>query len=99
MSETDLNFWITTLPFDEDTTFKVPKQWKRFNISSIDTYLGDDKYVVTVHPIDAITMDDIGKDKESVEEVVVKYLRAEGFLNKHYLYLGMQGINVEGFTL
>lgn len=71
----------------------LPKKWIHVPIGNIDTYVGGKKYVVSIMERIATDPVEIAENSSKTEEIVVKYLKSEGFIKDSYLFIALQRMN------
>ena len=86
----ELNAIIRNIPPDNHGAFAIPKGWTRVDVGNLETYVGDSIYIITLIEKLPRTMTEMESDNMSVEQVVTKYLRDEGFIGEEYAYIGLQ---------
>lgn len=71
------------------------QKWERVDVGRIECYIGDGILVVTVLNRKPIKhKSGMTKNNTDIEHTVVRYLRSEGFIDKEYVYVDMQTIDI-----
>ena len=89
------------IPFDDIIPSKSlpnPKKWIRVDCANTEVYVGDRTYIVALVEKIPETIDEVAGTHVNLEEVVSKYLKAEGFIDNGYAYIGMQKFGLKGHT-
>lgn len=90
ISPEELNWYIMSAPNLLGKPLPPAKQWSRIDVGQIETYVGDGVYVIAVvnkRPADAEEMKENGV---KAQKLVVSYLMSEGFIDKDFLFIGLQ---------
>lgn len=75
-------------------SFPCAKKWQRIDVGTLETYVGDGEYVITVIDYKPKSVKQMERNCRKVEETVTRYLIGEGFIGKNYLYVGLQQFNL-----
>lgn len=90
MTSRVLNAFIRTMPSADGQVLPVPKVWQLVNMGAVPVYVGDREYVVAFVDKQPASMADMESNQAATEEVVIRYLQQEGFIDEEYVYVGMQ---------
>ena len=97
----ELDAILRTLP-DDAGPYPKPKKWRRVDVGHTEVYVGDRLYIVALVEKLPETIDELATTQVNTEDVVIKYLRSEGFIDEEYAYVGMQRFSLrqppKGFT-
>lgn len=90
----------TLLPSELNATirsmgFPAPKAWMRVDCGQIETYVGDGLYVISLVEKSPETKAEMTENQFKTETTVIKYLQSEGFIEKEYIYVGMQRFSLK----
>lgn len=81
----------------------APKMWRRVDVGTLETYVGDDVYAMAFINQIPNTIEEMELNNKRAEETVIRYLQAEGFIGKEYIYMGLQRFDLQhlpqGFEL
>lgn len=94
MTSRVLNAFVRTMPTADGRTLPAPKQWVLVTMGEIPVYVGDREYVFAFVDKQPKSMDDMNERQAATEEVVIRYLQQEGFIDEEYVYVGMQQFNL-----
>lgn len=75
--------------------FPAPKAWKRVDCGQIETYVGDGLYVISLVEKCPDNKEEMKENQFKTETTVIKYLQGEGFIEKEYVYVGMQRFSLK----
>src|SRR5512137_2929011 len=89
LQSSELNATIRTMGFP------APKAWKRVDCGQIETYVGDGLYVVALVEKYPENIEQMKETQFKTEATVIKYLQGEGFIEKEYVYVGMQRFSLK----
>jgi hypothetical protein len=64
--------------------------WKRVDVGTLETYVGDSLYVITLIDQLPTSLEEAASNGLSAEDTVIRYLQGEGFLGEEFVYLGLQ---------
>ncbi len=87
-----LNEIISSLPISlniDGSPGKV-KTWVTVNIGDIETHVGDRSYIISFVDKLQPTVEKAEIQGIAIEEMIIKYLMNEGFIDTEYAYIGMQ---------
>jgi hypothetical protein len=90
------------MPLSPGRPFPVPKEWKRVDVGKIECYVGDRLCVVALVEKQSETIGELKENQVNTEVTIIRYLKGEGWIDKEYIYVGMQKFNLnnppKGFT-
>ena len=75
--------------------FPAAKKWQRVDVGTIESYIGDNLYVVSVIEKRPKTVTEMNANCEKVKRIVIRYLESEGFIGEEYLYIGLQRLDLQ----
>lgn len=91
----ELNDYIVTAPTLVGQPLTPAKKWSRVDIGSIEVYVGDGLYVITLVHHRPRDLDEIKENCSKAEQKVIQYLQSEGFITEEYFYLGLQTLDLQ----
>lgn len=95
LSPEELNAVIRNLPPDENGPFIAPKKWMRVDVGTLETYVGDKLYVITLVEKLPNSLEEVESNAEFAEQTVIRYLQGEGFIGEEYAYVGLQRFDLK----
>ncbi len=83
------------LESDTRMPFPAPKKWERVDVGETECYVGDRLYVLALVENPPETIEELKANQSNTENMVIKYMQSEGFIEKEYVYVGMQRFNLK----
>lgn len=93
----ELNAVIRSMPIDEMTgaPFPAPKKWQRVDVGNIECYVGDRICVIALVEKQPDTVSELKQNQLNTETTIIRYLQNEGWIDKEYVYVGMQRFSLK----
>lgn len=88
ISPEDLNWYIMSASLGKP--LPSAKRWIRIDVGEIETYVGDEVYVISIVNKRPADIEEMKENSIKAQKIVVSYLMSEGFINKDFLFIGLQ---------
>jgi hypothetical protein len=75
--------------------FSGAKKWIRIDVGDQETYVGDNTFIITVIKHKPMNVDEMNSNCNKIQPIVIRYLQSEGFIDKEYIYIGLQEIDLQ----
>ena len=99
LTNKELNEVVKLIPLDDlipEKPLPKPKKWIRVDCGQTEVYVGDRLYIIALVEKIPESIDEVTGTHVKLEDVVIKYLKAEGFIDNDYAYIGMQRFKMKG---
>ncbi len=95
----ELNGLVEHFPTEDKIKMPPAQEWKRVDVGDIEVYVGYPAegfhYVVGLVEKIPHSIEEIDKNGESAENVIIKYLQSEGFIGEEFIYIGLQRFDLQ----
>ncbi len=95
----ELDELVSHFPTEDGIPYPPAKEWKRVDVGTIEVYVGSPAsgvhYVIGLVEKLPESMEEMEKNGESAETVIIRYLQNEGFIGEEFVYVGLQRFDLQ----